>query len=507
MKLNSEKNIMLCQKALYSKQLQYYSKLCSLYSELAKLKGPNVTPDEVQDTYSEALSLAAKGDLEFLEPENNLIYLNNHTTQRYSDEEIEIFEKYAFHSGRLAQFKEAASILKGSIIRFPFQDPEFDLTAINKYKDYMQNTSKSTRLFDKFIDESSPRLIGHHFYLDTKQSIKEIDAIDSSHLNSKAFAGILTPAAFGATISGVKAPIHVLDDSSKSDAKTPSNVINEASNLFEKSEKKEYAPKINIIAEGAYVIGKRTKNKAVKFYTANKTAVRATIAAIAAASVVLGGASHINNVNKYNNLTSTSSEYQSYISNDTRAELQSIRSRLQVYQNPNYDSLTSEDVSKLRDDLDDVINLVMADLSKSAFETANPDCEVTSVETMYDRTTNIDTSSVASLNPEHFCTINYTDKNGEEKKVVVTDFESFSIFGKNSITSAYKNEYDLDHAHVDSTNPSESYLQELLTKYESILKDTEQLAGTKMVYSDGIISAPKLKTTIPEKNNTDDEER
>ena len=82
MKLNNEKNIMLCQKALYSKQLQYYSKLCKLYSELAKLKGPDVTPDEVQDTYSEALALAAKGNLDFLKPENNLVYSNNYTTQK-----------------------------------------------------------------------------------------------------------------------------------------------------------------------------------------------------------------------------------------------------------------------------------------------------------------------------------------------------------------------------------------------------------------------------------------
>ncbi len=507
MKLNNEKNIMLCQKALYSKQLQYYSKLCKLYSELAKLKGPDITPDEVQDTYSEALALAAKGNLDFLKPENNLVYSNNYTTQKYSNEEIEIFKKYAFHSGRLAQFKEASSILKGSIIRFSFQDPEFDLTAINKYKDYMQNTSKSTKLFDKFISESSPRLIGHNYYLATKQSIKEIDAIDSSHINSKAFSGILTPVAFGATISGVKTPNHVIDMTSKLDAKTPSQVIGEASNIFEKSEKKEYAPEPNLITEGAYVLGQRVKNETTKFYKANKIAVRTTIAAIATASALLGGALHVNNINTYNNLSSTSSEYQSYISNATRTELESIRNRLQTYQNPDYTSLTAEEVSKLRDDLDDVINLVIADLSKSAFETANPDCKVTSIKAMYDRTTNINTSSVAPPNPEHFCTINYTDKNGEEKNVVITDFRSISVFAKNSINLAYLNEYDLDHAYVDSTNPSEAHLQELLSKYESILKDTEQLAGTKVIYSDGIISSPTLKTTIPEKDNKNDDAR
>lgn len=494
MRLNSEKNIMLCQKALYSKQLQYYSKLCSLYSELAKLKGPNTTPDEIQDTYSEALSLAAKGDLSFLDSDNKDNYSTTPIESTYSDYESKIFKKYAFYSERLSQFKEAATILKGSIIRFSFQEPEFDLTAIDKYEKYMQNTSRSTQAFDKFINESSPRLIGNHYYLATKQSIKNIDKIDSSHLNSQAFSSILTPVAFGATIKGVK---------------TPTNIIDDASNIFEKDEKIQYAKNPNIVVESAYIFAQRSKNKMSNFYTANKTAVRLSFAAIATATALLGGVSYSKNINKYNNLTSQSTEYESYISNKTREELKSIRERLTSYQNMLSISQepSIEDIKTLREDLDNVIDLVMSDLTTSAFETTNPDCKVTAVETKYDKTANRYTTATSEVKPEHFCTINYVDENGKQQKVVVTNFSAFSIFAKDAINISYEDEYTLDHSHPSKTTVSGNNFEDLLNTYSSVLENTEHLAATKMIYSNGIIS-PSLKTVIPEeKTNNSNETR
>ena len=64
MKLDNIRNIRIYQKALYSKQLYYYSKLCELYKELAIIQGPNATSEQIQDTYSTALSLAASGKLD-----------------------------------------------------------------------------------------------------------------------------------------------------------------------------------------------------------------------------------------------------------------------------------------------------------------------------------------------------------------------------------------------------------------------------------------------------------
>lgn len=65
MKLNTEKNILLCQKALYSKQLEAYSGLCKLYARLAE-RHPDYTSGEIENRYAEALTNASKGDLKFL---------------------------------------------------------------------------------------------------------------------------------------------------------------------------------------------------------------------------------------------------------------------------------------------------------------------------------------------------------------------------------------------------------------------------------------------------------
>ncbi len=58
MKLDTKKNILLYQKALYVEQLHYYSKLCELYSQLSKLHSSLSTAEEIENYYSKPLSLA-----------------------------------------------------------------------------------------------------------------------------------------------------------------------------------------------------------------------------------------------------------------------------------------------------------------------------------------------------------------------------------------------------------------------------------------------------------------
>ena len=87
MKLNNIRNIRIYQKALYSKQLYYYSKLCTLYKKLALLQGPNATAEQIQNKYSTILSLATSGTLsDFL------------TDDDFSNKEIEILNEYAKYS-------------------------------------------------------------------------------------------------------------------------------------------------------------------------------------------------------------------------------------------------------------------------------------------------------------------------------------------------------------------------------------------------------------------------
>lgn len=104
MKLDSVKNIKIFQKTLYAKQLECYSYLCELYSELAKLQGPEATAEEIENRYSKPLSLAVKGDLDFNKYGN------------YEPIEIEIFTKYAKISQELNEYKTSINMLSEVIV-------------------------------------------------------------------------------------------------------------------------------------------------------------------------------------------------------------------------------------------------------------------------------------------------------------------------------------------------------------------------------------------------------
>jgi hypothetical protein len=104
MKLDNEKNIKICQKALYAEQLECYANLCELYAKLAKFQGPKATAEDIQNIYAKPLSLAAKGDLDF------------DKVGIYEPSETEIFVKYAEYSKQLNDFKTASKLLSEVLI-------------------------------------------------------------------------------------------------------------------------------------------------------------------------------------------------------------------------------------------------------------------------------------------------------------------------------------------------------------------------------------------------------
>ncbi len=487
MKLNKEKNIKLCQKALYAKQLQYYSKLCELYAELATLKGFDTTPEAIQQAYSAPLSAAVAGK-DFTDIGN----------APYSPAELEIFKQYAFCSKRLNQFKKAASKLEKAI-NHKYDEGYIDSSAIADYDFFMQNTSKSTKSFHDYIDESSPALIGHKYFVATNIALDKIREIDQNHLSPKSILDYLTPANFGATIVGFKSPKEVIWDAEERE--DPDDELN-------------YSNEPNKLASAAYTLGRKAQKKTAQVYKANKTKVRATIAAVLAASALYSTAAHIHSVSEYNNLSVTTNQeqgYNLYISDETKAMLSRIRQNIENCQNsstiPSY-----EEIQEIRDDLDDVIDFVMGDLTKQAFEEANPDCHVTNVETAYDKTPR---SANNEPTPEYTCRIDYTDGKGREDSVIINEFKSLPIFSNNTdIEQSYENEYTLDYknnAYSIYYNSNASYLERteqianLLESYKTILEETEHLAGTKMIYNNGfLIIPPSIKTTIPDKVNSKD---
>ena len=240
MNLNTQQNIDLCRKALVTKELQYYSKLCELYAKLAIMQNGRLTSEELQSKYSLPLTMAARGDTEFTRPENNII----NGRRLYSNQEIEIFRDYAFSAGRLRQFQEATNKLSGTLREDRNGEKYIDKHAMDNYHKFMQTTSKSTRYFDDFISEHSRQGIGHNFYLKTRQAIKRINEIDSQHLPIGKFIRDITPEAFGSTISRVNSHSQIKD---------------QASSMYSRSETKEFREEPSLVKEAAHVIGKKAQ--------------------------------------------------------------------------------------------------------------------------------------------------------------------------------------------------------------------------------------------------------
>ena len=111
MKLDSKQKVLLCQKALYSKQLVAYANLCKVYKKLAeevkkdgsmKNASSEVLAAQVQKYYGPFLARAAQGDLSFIDDTELAIF---------NDAEKQAFYSFAGNSMRLAYYKDASEIL------------------------------------------------------------------------------------------------------------------------------------------------------------------------------------------------------------------------------------------------------------------------------------------------------------------------------------------------------------------------------------------------------------
>lgn len=234
MELNSLKHVELLRKGLYAKQLQHYSNLCKIYEDILRSECRNsnyisdVDAEKVFAKYAPLLNAASQGDYSFLD------------THSLSRKDEEIFKSFAYHSSKLEQFKTADGLLKDVIdIDAKTQKPTLSTTNLNKFKDFMNEplecetnedymptyrqdpndnskllrTNSASRLLDvaigrpdsKYRYGHSPRWLGHTFFKTSKAALDLINSIDPSHLPAGFnIADKLTPASFGAEITGVK---------------------------------------------------------------------------------------------------------------------------------------------------------------------------------------------------------------------------------------------------------------------------------------------------------------
>ncbi len=483
MKLNNKKNVMLCSKALYAEQLNCYASLCECYEALANHLGKDATSENVVERYAPYLSLASKGDLRFLERENNYIFSENYQGARFKNSEAKLFKEYAKQVKKLYQFETSASILSQSINI----DGTISQDAINNYQEYMKKTSSITRKFDKEISEHSPTYIGHAYYLNSKQAISTIRNIDSTHLDGLPVSINFVPRQFGANISGAITITELM------------NYIQQGSRFMDtKEERIEYSKKPNPIAETGY-----------KFLAKNTKGATLSLAAIVALGTITGVGSQIKKAHNYNNLsvdTLDENNYQSDLSEATINSINNIEKLLIEAQNQ--DVIPSqEQLYKIATSIDNIFDDILKQKIEPSFLEAHPDAKDIKIEHQYDYENSQDL--------HRSITINYTDANGLAQTENITNFSSVNLLASDDLHKVFDKEYNTDQSYdkisnIFSATDSKNFInnseniKDLLDEYSNTLEFIKHLAAIHLDYKDGslmgIISS-SIKSDLPEEKD------
>lgn len=266
MKLNNKKKITLCQKALSTKELEHYARLCTIYNKLAKTQSSDISPIRIEQRYSTALTNATNGNLDFLEDPDCI----------FTYKEAELLHDYALHASKLQEFKTASGLLKNVL---PTPKSEIDYDALDEYFDYMENTSKSTQIFDDDIAKHSPTFLGHEFFAKSKKAIRAIQKIDKGHLPN--IVEKVTPELYGANISGYR--------------RTLRSIVKDANNIFSQKEQETYGKPLSntrLAMEGAQIISQNVADIAIDTADNVRTVLHdhgRQIAAITASALLLTG--------------------------------------------------------------------------------------------------------------------------------------------------------------------------------------------------------------------------
>lgn len=496
MKLDSEKKVLLCQKALYAKQLAHYKNLCKIYKSLAdvairkgQLKAIKDEPlaAQVQKLYGEDLTKAAKGDLSFIR--NNTTTKHGYIEPIYTQEQLTLFQKFADSVSKISLFKEASEKLHTATYdgdRFDV-DPEL----MDEYHKFMQGNNE-TKSFDNFIAENPKRWVGHIFYEKSKSSIETIKKIDPNHLvalNQKS----LTPKSFAASISGARGTID----------RTPiqEKLSNEFEQMYSDKEHEKYDKDENlgdVIGVAAYRAAFNAKESIKQVYKAHKGTLqkalkKAAILALSLGMVTAGakGISAAKDAIEFNSTSAYTNADSGYVQTIDDETMQTLKGTDVLIENlkSSTSTPTKEELQEVRSALDNEIDLVIEDLVRKSFEEQYPNLTIieNGVETHYDK---------KDVDPENGISGNYIyitcqDVNGKVYNYTITDFSSQ---GENRTNTSFDNEYALDYElnRKISSSDTQSYdkntktVTDIIKEFEQIHQDTLDLAG-----SDAVVEIPQ----------------
>lgn len=482
MKLNDKKSVILCTKALYAEQLKCYASLCECYKQLANNLGRNATAEDVQKKYAPYLSMASKGDLSFLNKENNYIFSEAYLGARFQNKESKIFREYAKQTQRLYEFKDAASIVSHLLD----EDGTPSKEKLDVYKKYMKQTSPSTRKFDKEISEHSPTYIGHQYYLTTRQAISDIRHIDPSHLDGIPVSMEMAPHQFGANISGVTTMDKIIETTRQ-----------DARNIDTKEERSQYAKGINPIAEQGY-----------RFWAKNQKGVTLSLAAIMSIGLATGVISQVKQTHDYNNLSIETLEENGYKSDLSTDSIRSIEDLERLIQEAQSQSTipTKDQLMDIGTTIDDLFDEILEEKLTPSFLESHPDATDVEIDHYY----NFHDQS----EPYKAIIISYTDIDGKKQEERITSFSSVGLTTPNDVSNLFEHEYNTDLSYSEINNifsRSSNYVdngkdvQDILKDYSKSVEFMKHFAALKLNYKDGAlmgIISPSVKADFPEKDNS-----
>ncbi len=244
MRLNNLKNVELLRKGLYSHELSQYAGLCNVYKQLIIHSAPNkrqITSQDVQNAlnkYSGFLEAASRGDFDYLERHSRqrVVLDGDVRPPDFKGPEIELFKQYSYHSQKLRQFSHA-SMLLGKVVTTDLktQQPILSRSALEDFEEFMSQDAEIEHspylpkgLKDSYLHHRkttsllslsrnhSPRWLGNQFFNLSKNAENTIASIDPECLPEDLHIDLnLTPAKFGAEITGVKGSVKKFFDKTK----------------------------------------------------------------------------------------------------------------------------------------------------------------------------------------------------------------------------------------------------------------------------------------------------
>lgn len=565
MKLNKVKNVELLRKGLYAQELSHYASLCDLYASLLKsvaLDPNNITPKDIESIskkYGPLMEAASRGNFNFLDGKVQIELQNDGSLKRplYNEADVEFFKLYAYHSEKLMQFKTGSALLErvidtdlqsgkkvlssGALETFykhmeqkvPMEGKNHKYSLFNIPEAYLYkqsaalgitpdaleaklinersrliNNNSGNLLINKLIPEHSPRWLGNLFFKKSNKAINLISTIDPDHIpvSSTIIQKGLTPANFGAEITGVKGNIEkFLSKLSKKEEPEK-----EAFDPFTKREEDYFSHKPTNFYEKVYKAASNSRNKAIT------GAVALTIVAIGAASTLaphlINSAQEINHFNNavenarnveisqnYTPMSTTelqaviedylSTDYSGSLEDfreDTNAALDAIQATCQTYQK-NYTTPTKDEATIILDSLDEVTSKSVEQLVVYALQEAYPNYSDFQVDFFYDYQSEVDGTDLEKRVKKEGFKVSFTDENGNKLETEMKNVGS-PMFTEN-----------LGQAMLDL---EKSYDKQFDTFLEAISNpEAKKDNGSKYTYEDIASMSTDFFGTIQDKAN------